>query len=132
MLLTAFRDANVYPRGSAEARDRRTPARDSMPVFTIDSDQETRRRGRVLASGFIQTGQQMDFTIPLVELKTGTQVPATGRSDGRTVDARYLMNDGSQRRALRLALAGKGRERSGLLGLHHVWLIAIAGAPALA
>jgi len=42
------------------------------------------------------------------------------------------MNDGSQRRALRLALAGKGRERSGLLGLHHVWLIAwIAGAPAL-
>ena len=84
-----------------------------MPVFTIDSDQETRRRGRVLASGFIQTGQQMDFTIPLVELKTGTQVPATGRSDGRTVDARYLMNDGSQRRALR-------RERSGLLGLHHV------------
>ena len=62
----------------------------------------------MLASGFIQTGQQMDFTIPLVELKTGTQVPATGRSDGRTVDARYLMNDGSQRRALCLALAGKG------------------------
>lgn len=87
----------------------------------------------MLASGFIQIGQQMDFTIPLVELKTGTQVPATGRSDGRTVDARYLMNDGSQRRALRLALAGKGRERSELLGLHHVWLIAwIAGAPALA
>ena len=80
----------------------------------------------MLASGFIQTGQQIDFTIPPVELKPGTQVPDMGRSDGTTVDARYLMNDGSQRRALR-------RERSGLLGLHHVWLIAwIAGAPALA
>ena len=87
----------------------------------------------MLASGFIQIGQQIDFTIPLVELEMGTQVPATGRSDGRTVDVRYLMNDGSQRRALRLALAGKGQERSGLLGLHHVWLTAwIARAPALA
>ena len=87
----------------------------------------------MLASGFIQIGQQIDFTIPLVELETGTQDPATGRSDGRTIDARYLINYGSQHRALHLALAWKGRERSGLLGLHHVWLMAwIAGAPALA
>ena len=87
----------------------------------------------MLASGFIQIGQQIDFTIPLVELETGTQDPATGRSDGRTIDARYLMNDGSQPHALRLALAWKGQERSGLLGLHHVWMMAwIAGAPALA
>ena len=50
----------------------------------------------VLASGFTHRGYRIDFTIPIVKLETGTQVPA---------------NDGSQRRALRSRGEGPGEIR---------------------